>query len=100
MNCGAFSLIFDEDYFRLKGRGFSYTEEYWRGSKHVLHWFTKRLKIIEDCIKSSRIIADVGCGLAHSSRALNTIERIFNRILRAPFGLGAEIIVIAQRHQL
>lgn len=73
-----YSIPFNENYFKRRGKGSSYTEEYWYESERIFQYFIKRLKIIEDYIKRSKTIADIGCGLAHSS----CVARLINPSVR------------------
>jgi len=68
------NIPFNENYFKRGGKGSSYTEEYWYGSELIFQYFIKRLKIIEKYIKQSKVVIDIGCGLAHSSHIIRSIN--------------------------
>ena len=67
-------IVFDEEYFRSHGKGSSYGREYWHGSQRILQWFSRRLKLISDKIIKSKVVVDLGCGLAHSAHAIRMIN--------------------------
>jgi len=65
---------FNEKYFKEHGHGSSYSEEYWRGSLRILKWFEHRFKIISYEISKAKVVIDLGCGLAHSSRVIRAMN--------------------------
>jgi len=66
--------LFNEKYFKEHGHGSSYSDEYWRGSLRILKWFEHRFKIISYEISKAKVVVELGCGLAHSSRVIRAMN--------------------------